>query len=63
MQVPREYLEEERSFSEFDVVQEDDKESLSYKREVRRKLEDRLEKKRLRDEINEYDDDFEWDEK
>ena len=51
---PREYLDDE-----------DDGETLEHKREVKRMLEARLERKRLKDELEDFDgeleDDFDWD--
>ena len=44
---------------------EEDSATLQHRREVRRMLEDRLDRKRLRDEIEDFDgeleDEFDWD--
>jgi len=52
-EAPREYLDDEESG-----------ETLEHKREVKRMLEARLERKRLKDELEDYDgeleDDFDW---
>ena len=37
-------------------------ETLKHRRNLRKKIEDRLEQKRLHDEIDELDGDFDWDE-
>jgi|GEM_PF-3633225 len=46
--------------------QEDDESDISHKKEVKKLLEKRLEQKRLRDELEDFDgeleDDFDWDE-
>jgi len=51
---PREYFDDN-----------DDGETLEHKREVKRMLEERLERKRLKDELEDFDgeleDDFDWD--
>ena len=44
------------------VSEEETQETRAHHREVRRIIEDRLERKRLRDEIDELDGDFNWDE-
>lgn len=45
---------------------EDDESDISHKKEVKKLLEKRLEQKRLRDELEDFDgeleDDFDWDE-
>ncbi len=52
-----------RSF--FDMSQDDDKEELSHKKHVRQMLENRLEQKRLKEELEyfdgELDAEFDWD--
>lgn len=60
MSLPREY-EEESSFSEYSYDEEDAQE-LTHKKRVRRMLEDRLERKRLKEEFDELDGEFDWDE-
>ncbi|KTC67908.1 hypothetical protein Lbir_2510 [Legionella birminghamensis] len=49
------------SFNDYEYTHEDE-EQLSHKKRIRKLLEDRLEKKRLREEIDELDGDFDWDE-
>jgi hypothetical protein len=51
------------SFSEFPLEEENDAEKISHKRRVRKMIEDRLERKRLKDDLSdELDGDFDWDE-
>lgn len=45
-----------------DYSYEEDNEQLSHKKRVRRMLEDRLERKRLKEEIDELDGEFDWEE-
>ena len=61
MRLPREYQDDDRYLNETEVERDDDQETLSHKRAIRRKLEERLERKRLREEIDDYDDEFDWD--
>lgn len=50
-----------QNYTDFDY--EEDEESLNHKRQVRRMLEDKLEKKRLKAEINDdFEDEFDWSE-
>ena len=48
------------SFSDFSY--EEDTDEINRKKFYRKKLEDRLEKKRLKEEFDELDGDFDWDE-
>jgi len=54
---------EDSSFADFNY--EDDSDSLAHRKKVRRMLEDRLERKRLKDEFkddfDELNGEFEWD--
>lgn len=59
MSFPRE-SESHQPFS--DINYDDDKEALSHKKRVRRMLEERLERKRLKEEFDEMDGEFDWDE-
>ena len=56
----REEFDEGSTFSEFSV--KEDPATLSHRKRVRKMLEDRLEKKRLKEEIDELDGEFDWDE-
>lgn len=48
---------------EHDVWGDDEEAQLSHKRQVRRALEDRLERRRLKHELKDYEDDaYDWDE-
>lgn len=44
-----------------DYFYEEDKEELDRKKLLRKKIEERLERKRLREEFDELDGDFDWD--
>lgn len=55
-----ELKEENQHFPEYD--NEEASEDLPHKRRVRRMLEERLERKRMRNEIDELDGEFDWDE-
>lgn len=48
------------SFSEYTM--DEDVEELSHKKRVRKMLEDRLERRRLKEEFDELDGEFDWDE-
>jgi hypothetical protein len=48
-------------FSDYSQEEYDDADKVSHKRQVRRMLEDRLERKRLKEELDEIDSDFDWD--
>ncbi|KTD65474.1 hypothetical protein [Legionella spiritensis] len=52
--------DESYSFSDFSL--EEDAEDLNRKKYLRRKLEERLERKRLKQEFDELDGEFDWDE-
>lgn len=52
--------DENQSFSDFNY--DDDVDELNHKKQVRRMLEDRLERKRLKAELeDELDEEFDWD--
>lgn len=57
--------ESEQDFFPHHEHDNDDEKDLSHKREVRRMLEEQLERKRLKDELEDFDgeleDDFDWD--
>ncbi|MCA0403980.1 MAG: hypothetical protein LCH30_09315 [Proteobacteria bacterium] len=53
--------EEDYSFSDFPIEEEREAEELSHKRQVRKLLEEKLERKRLKEEFDELDGDFNWD--
>ena len=58
MGLHRDY-EDRHSFTDF--KQEDDVEELNHKKQVRRMLEDRLERKRLKEELeDEFDGEIDW---
>lgn len=59
MSLYREYEEESESFSDYSM--EDDIGDISHKRLVKKRLEERLERKRLKDELDELDGEFDWD--
>ena len=44
-----------------DFWDEDDEAFLAKKRKVRKRIEEKLERSRLRHEIEDYDEDYEWD--
>lgn len=53
--------DENKSFSDFNY-EENDEETLNHKKQVRRLLEERLERKRLKAELeDELDGEFDWD--
>ncbi|WP_232220586.1 hypothetical protein [Legionella tunisiensis] len=61
MSLPREYDDENYSFTEYSY-DEEDVDQLSHKKRVRKMLEEKLERKRLREELEEeWDSDFDWD--
>lgn len=47
------------TFNDFSL--EEDVEELSHKKRIRKLLEDKLEKKRLKEEFDELDGEFDWD--
>ena len=53
--------EEDFSFSEHHFEEDHEKEDLSHKRHVRKLLEERLERKRIKEEFDELDGEFNWD--
>lgn len=60
MGLHREY-DDYHSFNDFSF-EEDNNESLNHRRQCRKQLEERLERKRLKQELDELDGDFDWDE-
>lgn len=61
MSTKREYEEEDPSFLEYS--RNEDPEELHHRRAVRKRLEERLEQKRLKEELEDWDDDdFDWNE-
>lgn len=54
--------QEEETYLPSELVDDESSDAVKHRREVRKSIEDRLEKKRLRDEIDELDGDFDWDE-
>lgn len=50
------------SFSDLPIEEEEDESTRSRRRHVRRMLEEKLERKRLKEEFDELDGDFDWDE-
>ncbi|MCC5792854.1 MAG: hypothetical protein JJT82_09660 [Legionellaceae bacterium] len=59
MRLPREL--EDHVLSDIDVNYEEDKDSATHKRELRRRIEEQLERKRLREELEDDYDEFDWD--
>lgn len=59
MSLRREYDDQDHSFSDFSM--EEEVEDISHKKRVRKLLEDKLERKRLKAELDELDGDFDWD--
>ncbi|STX29062.1 Uncharacterised protein [Legionella beliardensis] len=55
----RELDDDAQSFSDFPLEEEED---LAHKKQVRKLLEEKLERKRIREDIDELDGDFDWDE-
>jgi len=53
---------DEGSYSSNDLSYEGTNEDLSHKKRIRKMIEDRLEKKRMREELDELDGEFDWDE-
>lgn len=49
--------------NEQDVWGDEDETSLSHKRVIRRRLEEKLEHRRLKHEMEDYDEDYDWDER
>ncbi|MBA2651822.1 MAG: hypothetical protein H0U73_06115 [Tatlockia sp.] len=63
MGLRREYeQDEEYNSSEHLPEEEDETERLSHKRHVRKIIEDRLERKRLKEDLDELDGEFDWEE-
>lgn len=62
MSFPREYEEGEGSSFSEQTYEEEDLDELSHKKRIRKMLEDRLERKRLKEEFDELDGEFNWDE-
>lgn len=61
MGLRRDYDEnDEHSFSEFYPEEEMNAEGLKHKKHIRKRLEDRLERKRLKAEFDELDGEFDW---
>lgn len=50
------------AFSDYSYEEDEDPAKLSHKRRVRKMVEERLERKRLKQELDELDGDFDWDE-
>lgn len=61
MSLRREY-DEEHAFTDFSHENDEDAEQLTHKRRVRKMIEERLERKRLKEEFDELDGEFDWDE-
>lgn len=59
MSLRKDYEEDYPYFSDFSL--EEDMEDLEKRKHIRKKLEDRLEQKRLREELDELDGEFDWD--
>lgn len=59
MSLRSEYDDHDHSFSDFSM--EEEIEDSSHKKRVRKLLEDKLERKRLKAELDELDGDFDWD--
>lgn len=53
-------FEENHSFSDFPM--EEKAEDMSHKKRIKKLLDDRLERKRLKEEFDELDGEFDWDE-
>ncbi|MBA3537782.1 MAG: hypothetical protein H0T84_14430 [Tatlockia sp.] len=62
MSLRREQDDEYHFSSDYPFEEEKDSEKISHKREVRKILEERLERKRLKEEFDELDGEFDWDE-
>jgi len=60
MSLRKDYDEDAHYFSDKHV--ESNPEELSHKRRIRKLLEERLERKRLKEDIDELDGEFDWDE-
>lgn len=56
------YHDHQEQYSQDFSYEQENPEELMHRKKIRRLLEDRLEKKRLREEIDELDGDFDWDE-
>lgn len=61
MGLRREYDDEDQSFSNSFHEEEVSPEQLHRKKHVKKLLEDRLERKRLKEEFDELDGEFDWD--
>lgn len=46
---------------EFDGFSDEDEAQLSHKKKIRKRLEEKLESRRLRHELEDYDEDYGWD--
>ncbi|KTD48977.1 hypothetical protein Lrub_1328 [Legionella rubrilucens] len=60
MSLHKEQDDDSYSFTDFSI--EEDTDELNRKKHLRKKLEERLERKRLKEEFDELDGDFDWDE-
>ena len=60
MSLRKHYEDDNQNAADY-VVDEETVETLSQRRKIRRSIEERLERKRLREEIDELDGDFDWD--
>lgn len=62
MGLRRGYDDDSHSFSEYPYEEEEDIEQLNHKRQVRKMLEEKLERKRLKEELDdELYGEFDWD--
>lgn len=57
----REHEDDDVLYSDFSLEHEDE-EDITRRRYIRKKLETRLERKRMREDLDEFDGDFDWEE-
>lgn len=60
MGLRKEYDEDNYPFSDFSV--DEDVEELTHKKMIRKQLDDHLERKRIKEEFDELDGEFDWEE-
>lgn len=60
MSLHREQDDDSYSFTDFSI--DEDADELNRKKNLRKKIEERLERKRLKEEFDELDGEFDWDE-
>ncbi|MBA2710589.1 MAG: hypothetical protein H0U57_08370 [Tatlockia sp.] len=60
MSLRRGHDDDEHQFSDYSYGDDSDTDKLSHRRQVRKVLEEKLERKRLKEELDELDGEFDW---